>query len=135
MKEIYQQNKLFFWILFVATGGFLVWYFSGIVTIILISLVVYIIGQPLTARLDRIRLGKRRFPHLLSTIITLLIIVVVFFALVSFFIPLIVQEARLIASIDMDQFSAYYGKQLAGIQDMLVDFGVMPHEMDITAFI
>lgn len=135
MKELYQKNKLFFLILFVAFGGFLVWYFSNIVTVILISLIVFIIGSPLTALLDRIKLGKRRFPHLLSTIITLLLIVVVFFSLCSFFIPPIIQEAKLISGIDMGKFTTFYRKELNGLQIMLADFGVMPHQMPISTFI
>jgi len=135
MKELYQKNKLFFLILFVALGGFLVWYFSNIVTVILISLIVFIIGSPLTALLDRIKLGKRNFPHLLSTIITLLLIVIVFFSLCSFFIPLIIQEAKLISGINMDQFTAFYSKELQDLQNMLADFGVMPHQMSISTFI
>jgi len=135
MKELYQKNKLFFIILFIGAGGFLLWYFSNIVTVILISLIVYIIGQPLVARLDRIRIGRRSFPHILSTIITLLLIIVVFFSLCSFFIPLIIQEARLISDIDMKKFSTFYSEQLTSLQGMLIDFGVMPHEVTITAFI
>jgi len=135
MREFYQNNKLFFIILIVVLTGFLLWYFSNIVTIILISLIVYIIGEPLCSRLDQIRIRKFRFPHLASTIITLLLIIIVFFTLFSFFIPLIIQEAELISSIDMDKFSAYYSKELDSLQNMLIDFGVMPHEMSITKFI
>ncbi|MBL7113709.1 MAG: AI-2E family transporter [Bacteroidales bacterium] len=135
MKELYQKNKLFFIILFIALAGFLLWYFSNIVTILLISLIVFIIGSPLTAILDRIKLGKRSFPHILSTIITLLLIIVVFFSLCSFFIPLIIQEARMISAIDMDKFMAYYQPQIDGLQNLLVDFGVMPHEVSVTTFI
>ncbi|MFH1159537.1 MAG: AI-2E family transporter [bacterium] len=135
MKELYQKNKLFFIILFIAIAGFLFWYFSGIVTILLISVIVFIIGEPLVALIDRIKIGKRRFPHLLSTILTLLLIMVVFFSLCSFFIPLIIQEARLISTIEMHKLASYYSKQINGLQNILIDFGVMPHEMSVTTFI
>jgi len=135
MRELYQKNKLFFIILIIAFIGFLLWYFSNIVTILLISLIIFIIGEPLLARLDRIKIGKYNFPHLASTIITLLLIVIVFFTLFSFFIPLIIQEAELISNINMDKFSAYYSKELDSLQNMLINFGVMPHEMPITKFI
>ena len=135
MRELYQKNKLFFIILFILFAGFLLWYFSNIVTILLISLVVFIIGQPLLASLDRIKIGKHKFPHLASTIITLLLIVIVFFALFSFFIPLIIQEAELISNINMDKFTAYYSKEINGLENMLINFGIMPHEMPVTKFI
>jgi len=60
---------------------------------------------------------------------------VVFFSLCSFFIPLIIQEARMISSIDMVKFTAYYSAQLNSLQNILIDFGVMPHEMSVTTFI
>ena len=135
MKELYQKNKLFFLILFVALAGFLLWTFANIVTVILISLIVFIIGQPLVSRLDRIKIGRRNFPHILSTIITLLLIIVVFFSLCSFFIPLIIQEAGLISAIDMDKFTAYFSTQLDAFQNILITFGVMPHEMSVETFI
>ncbi|MBE0647589.1 MAG: AI-2E family transporter [Bacteroidales bacterium] len=135
MKELYQKNKLFFLILFVALGGFLLWTFSNIVTVILISGIVYIIGQPLVSRLDRIKIGRRSFPHILSTIITLLLIIVVFFSLCSFFIPLIIQEATLISDIDMEKFTAYFSTQLDSVENLLITFGVMPHEMSVETFI
>ena len=135
MRELYQKNKLFFIILFIVFTGFLLWYFSNIVTILLISLVIFIIGQPLVARLDRIKIWKYKFPHLASTIITILLIVIVFFALFSFFIPLIIQEAELISNINMDKFTSYFSNDIAGLQNMLINFGVMPHEMPVTKFI
>jgi len=135
MRDLYQKNKLFFIILIIAFIGLLLWYFSNIVTILLIALIVFIIGQPLVSRLDRIAIGRRKFPHLLSAIITLLLIIVVFFSLCSFFIPLIIEEAKMISSIDMDKFMAYYQPQIDGLQGLLIDFGVMPHEMSVTTFI
>lgn len=135
MEELYQKNKLFFIILFIGTGGFLLWYFSNIVTIVLISLIVYIIGEPLVARLDRIRIWRRSFPHLLSSLITLLLIIFVFFAMCSFFIPLIIQEAGLISTIDMNKFTDYYSGQLNDLQNILITFGVMPHDVSLTVFI
>ena len=135
MRELYQKNKLFFLILFFCLTCFMLWYFSNIVTILLISLVIFIIGQPLLNRLDRIKIRKHKFPHLASTIITLLLIVIVFFTLFSFFIPLIVKEAELISNINMEKFTAFYTKDLANLQNMLINFGVMPHEMSITKFI
>ena len=135
MRELYQKNKLFFIFLFIVLTGFLLWYFSNIVTILLISVVIFIIGQPLLASLDRIKIRKHKFPHLASTIITVLLIVIVFFTLFSFFIPLIIQEAELISNIDMDKFTAYFSKDLDNLQNMLINFGVMPHEMPVSKFI
>jgi len=135
MKELYQKYKLFFIILFIALSGFLLWYFFNIVQILVIAWVVFIIGFPLVSKLDRLKPGRHKFPHFLSVFITLLILIVAFLILASFFIPLFIQEARMISGIDMAGFTAYYRTELGELQKLLYDFGIMPHEVSISDFI
>ena len=126
MQELYQKYKLFFIILGLAFTGFLVWYFSEIVIFIVVAVVVSIIGSPMVELLDRIRFRKLKFPHILSVIITLLLMVVLFFGLISFFIPLIVKEANMISNIDGKALMDYYKYEIAWTQDFLLRYGIMP---------
>jgi predicted PurR-regulated permease PerM len=126
MKELYEKNKLFFIILTVAGIGFLVWYFSEIVIFIIVAGVVSIIGSPLVEMLDRIKIGKFRFPHLLSVIMTLLLMIICFFGLFSIFIPLIFKEATMISAIDTQGLTEYYKNDLSRVQTTLIQYGVMP---------
>ncbi len=126
MRELYQKNKLFFVILIAAVLGFIVWYFSNIFIFIIIAGVISIIGAPLVEQFDRIKIGRFAFPHVLSVTLTLLLILLLFFGLFSLFIPLVVNEAEMISSIDGKQFVAYYSSEISSFQHTLIRFGIMP---------
>ncbi|MDP4281824.1 MAG: AI-2E family transporter [Bacteroidota bacterium] len=125
MKELYERYKLFFIILITVAIGFLAWYFSTIIIVVLIAGVVSIIGFPLVDLLDKIRIGKIHFPHILSVFITLILLVAIFFGLFSFFIPLVAEETGLISSIDWDKLGQYYQSDIQWIQHRLIDFGII----------
>jgi predicted PurR-regulated permease PerM len=126
MSELYQKNKLFFLVLITAAIGFLVWYFSDIVIFIIVAGVISIIGSPLVDILDRIKIGRFRFPHMLSVILTLVVILALFFGMFALFIPLIVREAQMISSIDTKQLMNYYQKDLSAFEAMIRQSGIMP---------
>ncbi len=126
MLELYQKNKLFFLILIAGAVGFLVWYFAEIVIFIIIAGVISIVGAPLTELLDRIKIGRFKFPHVLSVTITLLLILMLFFGLFSLFIPLVLNEAALISNIDGKQFLAYFHDEIAWVQSSLIHNGILP---------
>lgn len=133
MSELYRKNKLFFLILITAVIGFLIWYFSQIVIFIIVAGVISIVGNPLVELLDRIKIGKIKFPHGLSVALTLILMILVFFGLFSFFIPLVIQEAGMISSIDGKKLVEYYQKEIAWFQHFLLDYGIMPRGKTIEA--
>jgi len=125
MYELYQRYKLFFLILILAAVGFLVWYFSEIIIIIIVAGVISIIGYPLVERLDKIKIRKFKCPHALSVAITLILIFTLFLSLFSFFIPMVVQEATMISSIDGSKLIAYYQPEITWLQETLIRFGII----------
>jgi len=133
MKELYEKNKLFFVILFIVAIGFLAWYFSNIVSFILIAAVVSLIGNPIVNLLCRIRIGKFQFPRALAVMLTLIVLLVAFIGFFSFFIPLIMTEAQLISSINVNQLSHYYENEIVWIERQLIEFGLLKKEVSIMA--
>ena len=133
MKELYEKNKLFFVILSVVAIGFLFWYFSNIVTFILIAVVVTLIGTPIVNLLCKIRIGKFHFPHILAVILTLIFMLAAFIGFFSFFIPLILTEAQLISSIDVSQLSHHFENEIIWIERELIELGVLKKEVSIIA--
>jgi predicted PurR-regulated permease PerM len=131
MRELYQKHKLFFLILITGVLGFLVWYFSDIVIFIIVASVISIIGAPLVERFDRIKVGRYAFPHVLSVVLTLLLILLLFFGLFSLFIPLVVNEATLIRNIDGTKLMAFYQSEITNLQLTLIKYGVMPRGVTI----
>lgn len=124
MKELYQRHKLFFIILIVATIGFLIWFFSDIVICVLIAAVISIIGYPLVELIDKIHLGRIRFPHFLSVLITLVVILALVIGLISFFIPLIVRETSLIASIDGQNLLDHFRPEIRWMEYHFAQLGL-----------
>jgi len=131
MYELYHRYKLFFLILITARIGFLVWYFSEIIIIIIVAGVISIIGYPLVERLDKIKIRKFKFPHALSVAVTLILILTLFLSLFSFFIPLVVQEATMISSIDGSELIAYYQSEITWLQETLIRFGIIARNSTI----
>jgi len=131
MRELYHKNKLFFLIVFTLAGGFLAWYFIDIVIFIIIAGVVSIIGNPLVELLDKIRIKKFKLPHAFNVSFTLILIVGVFFGLFSFFIPLIINEAEMVSSIDTQKLADYFRNDLARFQYMLTQVGLLSQGMTL----
>ena len=61
--------------------------FFKIVIYIAISLVLFLVGYPITYKLERIKFGKRQMPDTLSALITILLIVSILFGLFFLIIP------------------------------------------------
>jgi predicted PurR-regulated permease PerM len=104
---------------------FLMWYFSTIVIYTLIAAVISIIGRPIVRFFDKIRFRRFKLPHVLSTFLTLFVIVGSVFLLVSIFVPLIINQAKMIADINVNAISADMRLRLKGVQDMLHHYGVL----------
>jgi len=81
---------------------FLLWYFSAIVTYILIALVLSFIGRPLTRWLNKLHYRNIRMPGALSAFITLMALWVVFLGFFRFMIPLLIKEFTILSTIDFE---------------------------------
>jgi predicted PurR-regulated permease PerM len=104
---------------------FLIWRFSSIVAFILISAVLSFIGQPLVRLLDRIRLGRFRMPHVLSTIITLIVLVAVIIGILSAIIPLVMRQLDVMANINFDQLHESVKGALYQLQEFLIRYRII----------
>lgn len=82
---------------------FLLWYFSSIVTYIIISVVLSFIGKPLVRWLVSIKFKKFRVPNGLAAFITLATLWVLFISFFRFIIPLLINELNTLSQIDFAQ--------------------------------
>jgi predicted PurR-regulated permease PerM len=98
------------------TGGlfliFLIWYFSAIVTYILISVVLAFIGRPLVKWLSLLHVKKIYLPKGVAALITLIIMWFVLFALFRFIIPLLIKELETLSQIDIKALINYIEEPL-----------------------
>ena len=99
MKEF---GKYFLIVISVAFVALIVWYFHSIVTYIIISAVLSLIGHPIVRILEKIRIKKFKFPKALNAAVALVILWGVFFSFFRIFIPLVANEANDLSNIDID---------------------------------
>ncbi len=94
---------------------FLLWYFSAIVTYILISVVLSFIGKPLVRWLALVKIKKFKIPKGFAALITLILMWVVFIAFFRFIIPLLISELNTLSQID-------FAKVLDSVGEPIIQF-------------
>lgn len=85
----------------VAVAGFLLWYFSNILTYILIAAALSLIGKPVVSFFRNLQVGKHKLPDWLSAFLALLCLVGVFIAFIVFFVPVLADFSATIGNIDL----------------------------------
>src|SRR5690554_6756684 len=81
---------------------FLIWYFSTIVTYIMLSVVLSFLGRPFMQWLTRIRYKDYKLPRSAAALLTLIILWAFFFTFFSFVIPLVFKELEILSNIDFE---------------------------------
>ena len=81
---------------------FLVWYFSAIVTYILVSAVLSLVGRPVVRFIHRMKVGRFSISYTVAAFLTLILIWIFFIGCVRFLIPLLVQEFEQLSTIDFN---------------------------------
>lgn len=116
-------------ILFLTLGlillGLLVWYFSAIVFYVITAGILSLIGKPAVYYLDRIKVFKFGLPHGLNAAVVLLLMVVVFGGLLLLFVPMVVQQGRVISAIDLNTLVEGLKQPLAQLSETVHGFGIL----------
>jgi predicted PurR-regulated permease PerM len=82
---------------------FLFWFFSNIVSYIILSLILSFIGRPLMRAFTRFKFRRIKIPKSLAAFITLIVLWLLFIGTFRFLVPLLVKEFDTFSSIDFGQ--------------------------------
>lgn len=115
--------------------GFLLWYFSNIVTYFLVAIVLSMIGSPIVKFLSSLHIGRFHLPRTMSCILALLIIIATFGLFIIVFIPLVSKQAALISQIDTESLSANLRELLARLEVILYNTGFLKRDQTLIAFL
>ncbi|MEI6764294.1 MAG: AI-2E family transporter [Bacteroidota bacterium] len=115
--------------------GFLAWYFSNIIIYIAVSTVLSIIGRPLVALFDKIKIGRFRFPHSLSALLTLLIIFAFIAGILTLLLPMLLNQASIISNIDSETFLNSFREPLEKLQQLLLKYQVITPDQDVETIV
>lgn len=125
-------TKYFLALLATAAIILIVWYFGKIVTYILVSAVLAIIGKPLVKALSRIHLNERRFPRWLAALITLVAIWAVAVLFASLFIPLVFNKLTDLAYLDVGGIIDSFRAPIQSLENWMKDFFAIRENFSLT---
>ncbi len=120
------QNKLKYSLiaLSILLAAMAAWYLKTIVLYVCIAIIISLIGQPLVRLFSSIKIKKFSMPNGVSALLALAIIVVILSLLVSMFIPLVVEEARIISRINPNEVIATFKEPLSKLNYDLQKFQI-----------
>jgi predicted PurR-regulated permease PerM len=81
--------------------GFICWYFSNIISFILVAYVLSLIGHPIVILFEKVKIKNFRIPRTIVALLTLAVLWVVFYYFLKFFLPLIATQALKFSDIDL----------------------------------
>ncbi len=103
---------------------FVACYLKTIVIYVSIAIIISLIGQPLVKLFSSIRIKKFHLPVSISALFALLSITLFLGLLVSMFIPLLVEEARIISKINPNEVIQTFKEPLANLNYDLQKFQI-----------
>lgn len=98
---------------------FLVWYFSSIVVYILVSAVLAVIGCRLVCVLSHLRIGNWKVPRWLAALVTLVLFWVLFAAVCSLLVPLVINKLYQLSTLDFRAVVASIEQPIVRMQHYL----------------
>ena len=121
------MNQIFRYILIalgVILGGFIIWRFSHIVSYILISAVLSLIGRPLVDLLGKVNVKGISIPKAIRALITLVSIWTLLILFFSFIIPLVAAELEQLSKINSENFLTTLQQPIQGLEKTIDKFMV-----------
>lgn len=112
-----------------------VWYFRSIIAYVLIAAAISFLGQPIVHLLERVRVRGRNMPRGLNAGITLVLLWSVLILFFRIFIPLIVSEANVLSSINVNLFYESLVQPFMELQGVFQRFGYFEQEMEFQEFV
>jgi predicted PurR-regulated permease PerM len=123
------------YILLVLLIGYLLHRFYFIGVWILIAAVISFLGQPIAQFFDRIRIRKFHLPHTASSLLSLIVIVLIFLGFISLFIPMIINQAEAISQIDVDKLTSNLEEPMNQLDEKLHNIGLIPADQTLRTYI
>lgn len=110
---------------------FLGWYFFDILAYVIIAAVISLLGRPLVQMLQSMHIKKIKLNAAISAAITLLSFIFIVSLFVLFIVPLISDQANMIANIDNEAVSSYFATTIVDLQTFMVSYGFINQGQDM----
>ncbi len=122
-----------FWIaVSAALGLYLLYYFSNLVSFILASWVLSMLGQPIMKFfLEKLRFNKFGWGTSISAMLTILLYVLILSLIGILFIPIIIEQGSHLANIDYNKIGASLQEPITYINNELKSLGLISSEQSV----
>jgi len=104
--------------------GLIAFYLKTIVLYICIAIIISLIGQPFVRFFSTLRIKKFKLPNAICSLLALAAITLTLASLISMFIPLLVEEARIISKINPNEVVLTFKEPLANLNYDLQKFQI-----------
>ncbi len=106
-------------------------FFTDILIYILIATFLSILGSPMVRWLDE----KKKLKHPVSVFITFFTIILIFVVFILFIVPLIIYQANIISSIELDQLIQHYRDSFQKINEFLIQYNIVNPEQSFISWL
>lgn len=111
----------------------ILWFFSEIVFYVLIALIISMIGRPLVKKISSLIIKNYQIPESFAALITLVVIILISVMFFILFIPVLVNEAKVIAAIDIQTVMRIYQEPLQKLEVVLKSYNIINQDQTIVA--
>lgn len=99
----------------------LCWFFKDVIIYILIAGVLSLVGQPLVKLFGKMEIKGRKFPSWASAILSILLILIVFFGVITLIFPVIANVVKDISMVNVENTVKSISVPLQSFNDFIVD--------------
>jgi predicted PurR-regulated permease PerM len=108
---------IFLGIVLICVGAWACWQVRTIFVYVLVSAILAMITRPVENWLQRRRFRKRKLPRSMRALIVLLGIYLVIYSFIAIFIPLLVDQAKIIANVNSAQLTTAFHEPISQVED------------------
>lgn len=115
--------------------GFMAWYFSDILTYMIIAAVLSMVGRPLVKFFMLLQYKKFRINQTLASLLSLITMIVTFVVVILFIVPLVQMQARIINQINISDVVEYFNEPINELYTFLVSHHIIEPDLSLGAYI
>ena len=99
-------------------------FFFKIIIYLAISLVLFLVGYPLTYRIEKIKIGNKKLPDSMAALITIIVIIGLVSGLFLVIIPPLVGEIKFLSALNFHEVLQNVLAQFPGLKSVYLNLGM-----------
>lgn len=111
------------------------WFFTEIVTYLIIGSIIGVAGQPLVKLIQKIKIKKKPFPNTAAAAISLIVMIMVVTGFAALLIPAVGSQAEDLMKIDPQYIESQWGTALSSVEDKMRGIGMLESNEELETYI